>query len=256
MHAAQDRGAEVWVTEAGQLEAVDGRARALARRVELARPGRCTATGGAWPTRGSPPRRRGTSGWTTWPPIFIRTEPPLDETFTTATLILDLVDPGRTAMVERPARPAGGQRAPASRCASPTSSRRPWSPPTRRRSARSSPSTGAAVVKPVDGFSGRGVLRLDRHDLNLPSLIELATGRGTRPVIVQPFLREVAEGNKRIFVVAGEPVGAVFRFPAAGDFRIGNPTRGGADHAARPRDLRPARPRRCGATASTSPAWT
>ena len=69
------------------------------------------------------------------------------------------------------------------------------------------------MVKPVDGFSGRGVLRLDRHDVNLPSLIELATGHGTRPVIVQPFLREVAEGNKRIILVAGEPVGAVYRFP-------------------------------------------
>ena len=39
-----------------------------------------------------------------------------------------------------------------------------------------------AVVKPVDGFAGRGVLRLDRHDPNLASLIEIATGGGTRAV--------------------------------------------------------------------------
>jgi glutathione synthase len=82
---------------------------------------------------------------------------------------------------------------------------------------------GTAVVKPVDGYSGRGVLRLDRHDPNLASLIEICTTGGTRAVVVQRFLREVSDGNKRIFVVAGDPVGAVYRYPAAGDFRIGNP---------------------------------
>jgi glutathione synthase len=90
-----------------------------------------------------------------------------------------------------------------------------------------------AVLKPVDGFSGRGVLRLDRHDPNLASLIELSTGHGARPVVVQRFLREVADGNKRVFVVAGSPVGAVYRFPTAGDFRIGNPS---AEAPITPRD--------------------
>jgi glutathione synthase len=42
--------------------------------------------------------------------------------------------------------------------------------------------------------------------------------------VVQRYLRAVAEGNKRIFVIGGEPVGAVARYPAAGDFRIGNPS--------------------------------
>jgi glutathione synthase len=83
---------------------------------------------------------------------------------------------------------------------------------------------GTAVVKPVDGFSGRGVLRLDRHDPNLASLVEIATGGGTRAVIVQRYLREVVAGNKRIFVVGGVPVGAVYRYPVPGDFRIGDPS--------------------------------
>jgi len=82
---------------------------------------------------------------------------------------------------------------------------------------------GVAVVKPVDGFSGREVLRLDRHDPNLGSLIEISTQAGTRAVVVQRFQREVSAGNKRIFVVAGEPAGAVYRFPLEGDFRIGAP---------------------------------
>jgi glutathione synthase len=82
---------------------------------------------------------------------------------------------------------------------------------------------GAAVVKPADGFSGREVLRLDQHDPNLASLIEISTRAGARAVVVQRFQREVSAGNKRIFVVAGEPAGAVYRFPREGDFRIGDP---------------------------------
>jgi glutathione synthase len=67
------------------------------------------------------------------------------------------------------------------------------------------------------------VLRLDRHDPNLASLVEIVTGTGTKAAVFQPYLREVSAGNKRVFVLDGEPVGAVQRFPAGGDFRIGNP---------------------------------
>jgi glutathione synthase len=223
MSAAQDRGADVWVTEGPFLEAVNGRARALARRIRLA-----------------PSHPAGDHRWTvsdrwftaTGPKhvwlddmtaIFMRTEPPVDEAYTAATLILDLVDPTRTVMVNDP----GGLRA----CSEHLFPLRypHLIPPTvvtaDPRTIRSFlADQGTAVVKPVDGFSGRGVLRLDRHDPNLASLIEISTRGGTRAVIVQRYLREVAAGNKRIFVVAGEPVGAVYRYPAPGDFRIGNPS--------------------------------
>src|SRR5262249_60517284 len=148
--------------------------------------------------------------------------PPLDQAYLPATLILDLVDPARTALVNDP----GGLRA----CSEHLLPLRfpCLIPPTivtadegAIRSFLAEHQT--AVVKPVDGFSGRGVLRLDRHDPNLGSLIEISTHGGTRAVIVQRYLREVSAGNKRIFVVAGAPVGAVYRFPADGDFRIGNP---------------------------------
>ena len=222
MHAAQDRGAEVWVTQASLLEAAYGRARAIARRVELA-PSRPLA-GHRWTVA-----RR----WFTAAPaqrvwldemaaVFMRTEPPVDSAYTHATLILDLVDPGRTALINDP----GGLRA----CSEHLLPLRfpGLVPPTvvtaddaAIRSFVAEHRT--AVVKPVDGFSGRGVLRLDRHDPNLGSLIEISTHGGARAVIVQRFLREVAEGNKRIFVLAGEPAGAVYRYPQAGDFRIGDP---------------------------------
>jgi glutathione synthase len=222
MHAAQERGAEVWVTQAPLLEAAHGRARAIARRVELApsRPltGHRWTVARRWFTATEPQR--------VWldemAAVFMRTEPPVDATYTTATLILDLVDPGRTALINDP----GGLRA----CSEHLLPLRfpGLIPPTvvtaDERTIRSFVAEHqTAVVKPVDGFSGRGVLRLDRHDPNLGSLIEVSTHGGTRAAIVQRFLREVAEGNKRIFVVAGEPAGAIYRYPQAGDFRIGNP---------------------------------
>ena len=222
MHAAQDRGAEVWVTQARLLEAAHGRARAHARRVRLA-PSRPSGdhrwtVAQRWFTATEPQR--------VWldemAAVFMRTEPPLDQTYLTATLILDLVDPGCTALVNDP----GGLRA----CSEHLLPLRfpDLIPPTivtadegAIRSFLAEHQT--AVVKPVDGFSGRGVLRLDRHDPNLGSLIEMSTHGGACAGVVQRFLREVAAGNKRIFVVTGEPVGAVYRFPRAGDFRIGNP---------------------------------
>ncbi|CRK57354.1 Glutathione synthetase [Alloactinosynnema sp. L-07] len=223
MHAAQDRGAEVWVTETRHLEAVDARARATARRVRLTP---CAPAGGVRWTVPDP--------WFTvvasrriWldetAAVFIRTEPPIDQTYTAATLILDLVDPARTAMVNDPR----GIRA----CSEHLLPLRfpDLIPPTAVTADAGTiraflAEHGPAVVKPVDGFSGRGVLRLDEGDPNLPSLIELSTELGARAVVVQKFLPEVGSGNKRLFVVAGEPVGAVYRFPADGDFRIGHPS--------------------------------
>jgi glutathione synthase len=223
MQAAQEGGAEVWVTEAGRLGAVNGRARALAQPISMAPVGLAVgcrfAVAQPWYTLGPPAY--------IWldeaAAVFMRTEPPLDQTYVTATLILDLVDPSRTVMVNDPR----GLRL-CSEHLLPLRFR-DLIPPTivtaDGREIRSFLNEqGSAVIKPVDGFSGRGVLRLQRHDPNLSSLIDIATGDGNRAVIVQRFLREVGDGNKRIFVVDGEPVAAVLRYPEDGDFRIGPPS--------------------------------
>jgi glutathione synthase len=82
---------------------------------------------------------------------------------------------------------------------------------------------GRAVLKPIDGFAGRGVVMLADKDPNLSSLIEISTEQANRTVVVQKYLDDVAEGNKRLFMMDGECLGAVWRFPADGDFRIGYP---------------------------------
>lgn len=75
------------------------------------------------------------------------------------------------------------------------------------------------ILKPLYGNGGAGVFRLDAQDRNLSSLHELFTGFSREPLIVQKFLPDVSNGDKRVILVDGEPVGAINRVPAAGETR-------------------------------------
>ena len=78
---------------------------------------------------------------------------------------------------------------------------------------------GDGVIKPLDGCGGQGVLRARRGDPNLSSLLEIATGGGKVPVMAQAYLPAVREGDKRIILLGGEPIGAVLRVPPRGELR-------------------------------------
>ena len=78
---------------------------------------------------------------------------------------------------------------------------------------------GDVILKPLYGNGGAGVFRLDAQDRNLTSLHELFTGFSREPLIVQKFLPDVSNGDKRVILVDGEPVGAINRVPAAGETR-------------------------------------
>ncbi len=75
------------------------------------------------------------------------------------------------------------------------------------------------ILKPLYGNGGAGVFRLDENDRNLTSLYELFTGFSREPLIVQKFLPDVRNGDKRVILVDGEPVGAINRVPAEGETR-------------------------------------
>lgn len=79
--------------------------------------------------------------------------------------------------------------------------------------------TPEAVLKPLDGFAGSGVVLLKKGDRNVASLLELHTGGGTRPALLQSYLNESREGDKRILMLDGEPIGAVLRVPPEDDVR-------------------------------------
>jgi len=78
---------------------------------------------------------------------------------------------------------------------------------------------GDIILKPLYGNGGAGVFRLDQNDRNLSSLHELFTGFSRESLIVQKFLPDVSNGDKRVILVDGEPVGAINRVPAKGETR-------------------------------------
>jgi glutathione synthase len=75
------------------------------------------------------------------------------------------------------------------------------------------------IVKPLFGNGGAGVFHITPGDENLNALLELFTQLYREPVIVQRYLPEVREGDKRIILIDGEPAGAVNRVPKAGEAR-------------------------------------
>lgn len=81
---------------------------------------------------------------------------------------------------------------------------------------------GAAVLKPLHGSGGAGVFILRESDLNLGALLETATQEGRRTVLMQRYLPEAVEGDKRVILIGGEPVGAVLRVPSGQGEHRGN----------------------------------
>lgn len=78
---------------------------------------------------------------------------------------------------------------------------------------------GDIVVKPVHGFAGGSVFRIGADGRNLASLIELFNKAYREPHVLQKFLPEIAQGDKRIILVDGEFAGAINRVPGEGEIR-------------------------------------
>jgi glutathione synthase len=78
---------------------------------------------------------------------------------------------------------------------------------------------GAVVVKPLHGNGGKAIFKVEADGTNLSAITELFGQVWPEPFMVQPFLPEVAEGDKRIVLVDGEFAGAINRKPGAGEFR-------------------------------------
>jgi glutathione synthase len=90
---------------------------------------------------------------------------------------------------------------------------------------------GEIVVKPLDGMGGSGVFRLSPGDTNTNAILEAVTLEGSRTVMAQRYLPAIAQGDKRILLIAGHPVPfALARVPKAGESR-GNLAAGGTGHA-------------------------
>ena len=87
------------------------------------------------------------------------------------------------------------------------------------------------IIKPLYGNGGAGIFRLKEDDKNLTSLHELFSSVSSEPLIAQAFLPDVKNGDKRIILVDGEPVGAINRVPKAGEIRSNMHVGGKAERA-------------------------
>ncbi len=150
--------------------------------------------------------------------VFIRKDPPFDDAYLYATLLLERVR-GRTVILNDPRglRDANEKLYPL-------------------HFARHMPRTlvtaqaktvmefvdevgGKAVIKPLDGAGGAGVLMLTKGDKNTKSILELLTREEKSLVMVQEYLPAVVQGDKRVLLLDGEVLGAINRVPQADDLR-------------------------------------
>ena len=90
---------------------------------------------------------------------------------------------------------------------------------------------GDVVIKPLHGNAGKAVFKVGKDGENLAPLMELFNATYREPHVLQAFLPEVADGDKRIVLVDGEVTGAINRRPAKGDIRS-NLAAGGTAEAA------------------------
>jgi glutathione synthase len=78
---------------------------------------------------------------------------------------------------------------------------------------------GEMIIKPLDASGGSGVFYLNEQDRNTNSILEVASDNSRRLVMAQRYLPEIREGDKRIIVLNGEPLGAVLRVPLESETR-------------------------------------
>ncbi|NYT57882.1 glutathione synthase [Alcaligenaceae bacterium] len=83
------------------------------------------------------------------------------------------------------------------------------------------------IVKPLDGMGGTGIFRMGEQEPNVGAILETLTENGTRSIMAQRYIPEIAKGDKRILLIGGKPVPyALARIPLAGETR-GNLAAGG-----------------------------
>ncbi|GAA4012590.1 glutathione synthase [Sphingomonas swuensis] len=218
MLAAQARGASLFHYSADALTYEDGRVRVLATPIRVQR-----VDGGHF---------------TAEPPVVIdlvedidvvlmRQDPPFDIAYITAAHLLERLE-GRTLVVNDP---ANVRSAPEKLFVLDFARFMPSTLITRSLDELTAfhARHGEIVLKPLHGNAGAAVFRIGRDGSNLKALAELFSDVWKEPFIAQAFLPAVSEGDKRIILVDGEPIGAINRVPGDGEIRS-NLAAGGTAH--------------------------
>jgi glutathione synthase len=217
MEAAQSLGHQVWITQANLLSVLDSKAWATLEAVQLQK---AELVEGHWKVN-LPWYQLGDRIFApleTMDAVFVRTDPPVDALYLYATYILDYVNKAKTLVVNDPQ----GLRAANEKMYA-------------LQFVNSIPETivsadkevirefmhakGAAILKPLGNKAGEGILYLEPGDRNFNSIVELSTFQGKIPVMVQTFLPAAKQGDKRIILLDGVPIGALNRLSSGNEFR-------------------------------------
>jgi glutathione synthase len=166
--------------------------------------------------------------------VLMRQDPPFDLGYITATHLLERIRP-ETLVVNDP---AAVRDAPEKVWVLDFAQYMPPTMVTRSLGAarRFLAEHGDCVLKPLHGNAGKAVFKIGRDGTNLAALLELFNATYREPHVLQAFVPEVAEGDKRIILIDGDFTGAINRRPGAGEIRS-NLAAGGTAEAA---DLTPA----------------
>lgn len=221
MLAAQTRGHRLWHYDVRTLAWEDGRITAWARAVTVRR-----VVGDHHAFEGEPAKIDLAADIDV---VLMRQDPPFDLGYISAALLLDRLK-GTTLVVNDPKSVINAPEKmfvldyarfmPPTLIARSIDDVRPF----QRRH-------GAVVIKPLHGNGGKAIVKVDAEGTNLSAVTELFGQIWPEPFMVQPFLPEVAEGDKRIVLVDGEFAGAINRKPGEGEFRS-NLAQGGYAEAA------------------------
>jgi glutathione synthase len=151
--------------------------------------------------------------------VFMRKDPPADDAYLYATMLLSLTDRRRTFILNEPA----GLR---------EANEKLYSlnfpdaiPPTivtyeiARLKEFMGEQGGEMIVKPLDGHGGEGVFHAHSGDRNLNAILETVTRFETRLIMGQRYIPEIRDGDKRLIVLNGEPLGCTLRVPRDDEHR-------------------------------------
>ena len=170
--------------------------------------------------------------------VLMRQDPPFDMSYITATHILEKMQPSTLVVND----PAGVRNAPEKLFVTDFEG---VMPPTLITHSAEAVRTFRdehrdIIVKPLYGNGGEGVFHIPPGDENLASLLEMFARMYREPMMAQAYLPEVRQGDKRIILIDGEPVGVINRVPPEGESRSnmhvgGRPER--AELSARDREI-------------------
>ena len=158
--------------------------------------------------------------------VFIRTDPPFDEKYSTASLMLQIAEKNGVKVFNSPKALVNHNEKLS------TLDFHHYIPPTLVSSEKSelydfTKSFKKIVFKPLNEMGGSGVFVVERSDPNIPAIIETLTKKSSTKIIVQKFLPEIQDGDKRVLILNGEIVECCLtRSPKKGSY-IGNLAAGG-----------------------------